>query len=74
MEITYDKEADAINIALRHGKVARTIEIAPEIMVDVDKVGHTLSVEIIGASEKIGKRNFNTVKIGARSLNLSPVS
>lgn len=70
MEITYDKEADAINISLRLGKVSKTIEIAPEIIVDVDKNGKTLSIEIIGASEKVGKRNFNSVRIGKQIVRL----
>ena len=70
VEITYDKEADAINISLRTGKVSKTIEIAPEIIVDVDKNGKTLSIEIIGASEKVGRRNFNSVRIGKQIVNL----
>lgn len=70
MEITYDKEVDALNVALRSGKVARTLEVAPEILVDVDKKGNTLSIEIIGASEKIGKKNFGKVIVGKRSLAL----
>lgn len=70
MKITYDKQADAINVVLRSGKVAKTLEVAAEIYVDVDKNGKTLSLEIIGASEKIGKKNFGTVTVGKRSLPL----
>ena len=70
MRITYDKTVDALNLALRAGAVAKTLEIAPEILVDVDKKGRTLSIEIIGASEKIGKKNFSTVMIGKKSVAL----
>lgn len=70
MKITYDKQADAINVILRSGKVAKTLEVAPEMYIDVDKSGKTLSLEIIGASEKIGKKNFSTVTVGTRSLPL----
>ena len=56
MKITYDKRVDALNIPLRSGTVAKTLEVAPEIMIDVDKSGRTLSIEIIGASEKIGPK------------------
>ncbi|MEK7479840.1 MAG: DUF2283 domain-containing protein [Patescibacteria group bacterium] len=69
MEITYDKEADAINISLRSGKVSKTIEVAPEIIVDVDKNGKTLSIEIIGASEKVGQKKFKGVRIGKQIIN-----
>lgn len=68
MKISYDKEVDALNISLRGGVVARTIEVSPEIMLDVDKKGNTLSIEIIGASEKIGRKNFGTINIGGTSV------
>jgi len=70
MKITYDKRADALNFALRSGRVAKTLEVAPEMYVDVDKSGNTLSLEIIGASEKIGKKNFSRVIVGEKSLTL----
>ena len=68
MKITYDKRADALNFALRSGRVAKTLEVATEMYVDVDSKGNTLSLEIIGASEKIGKKNFGTVTVGKKSL------
>ncbi|HEY4517820.1 MAG TPA: DUF2283 domain-containing protein [Candidatus Paceibacterota bacterium] len=70
MKITYDKSVDALNISLRSGVVAKTLEVAPEVMLDVDKKGNTLNIEIIGASEKIGKKNFSRVTIGKKSVAL----
>ena len=74
MRITYDKEVDALNVALRSGTVAKTLEIASEILVDMDKKGNTLNIEIIGASEKIGKKNFGKVIVGKRFLPLPTVT
>lgn len=70
MRITYDKTVDALNTSLRTGVVSKTLEIAPEIFVDVDKKGRTLNIEIIGAREKIGAKNFNSVKIGNKNVAL----
>lgn len=70
MRITYDKEVDALNVVLRTGKVAETREISPEILLDLDKNGNPLYLEIIGASEKIGKKNFGKVIVGNKFLNL----
>ena len=70
MKITYDKEVDALNVTLRTGSVARTVEVAPEILLDLDKQGNPLYLEIIGASEKIGKKNFGKVVVGSKSVNL----
>ena len=70
MKITYDKEVDALNVVLRTGKVAETREISSEILLDLDKDGNPLYLEIIGASEKIGKKNFGKVMVGRKFLNL----
>lgn len=70
MKITYDKEADALNVVLRTGRVAETRKISPEILLDLDKNGNPLYLEIIGASEKIGKKNFGKVMVGRKFLNL----
>ncbi|HBV01625.1 MAG TPA: DUF2283 domain-containing protein [Candidatus Taylorbacteria bacterium] len=52
MKITYDKTVDALNVTLRRGAVARTIEFAPDVMLDFDKKGNVVHVEIIGSGEK----------------------
>lgn len=70
MKISYDKKADALNIVLRKGKVARTEEVAPEIFLDLDEGGNPLYLEIIGASEKIGKKNFADVAVGNKLVKL----
>ena len=70
MKITYDKNADALNLMLRVGVVAKTVEISPEILLDLDKDGRPLYLEIVGASEKIGQKNFSKVFVGKRSLPL----
>jgi len=74
MKITYDKSVDALNVILRSGSVAKTLEIAPEIMLDFDKNGKPLYIEILGASEKIGKKNFGRVTVGKQRLSLPLVA
>jgi uncharacterized protein YuzE len=63
MEINYDPKADALSITIKKGKVDKTIELAPEVNLDVDKNGKSLYLEIIGISEKIGKRKTKEVLI-----------
>lgn len=69
MEITYDSKADALNLTFKEGKVAKTVEIAPEINLDLDKNGRPLYLEIIGAAEKIGEKRVNEILM----RNLIPV-
>ena len=70
MKITYDKKVDALNLTLKVGKVAKTVEVAEDIFLDVDKNGNPLYLEILGAREKIGTHNFSTVTIGGKSFRI----
>lgn len=70
MKISYDKEADALNIVLKTGSVDRTIELSSEIFLDLDKKGNPLYLEILGASERVGKKNFGKITIGSKLIGL----
>lgn len=70
MKISYDKEADALNIVLKTGPVDKTVEVSSEIFLDLDKKGNPLYIEILGVSEKIGKKDFGKITIGNKSISL----
>jgi len=61
MKITYDKIADAMYIYLNKSKVFKTVKMADRLLVDVDKEGKVLGIEILNASDQIKqmKRNKN---------------
>ncbi len=69
MEMDYDSEADALSITIKKGVVDRTIELAPEVNLDVDKKGRPLYLEIVAFSERIGKKK--ATKILQDSLTLA---
>ena len=73
MKYTYDPIADAINIILKEGKVAKTREVAPGIMIDLDKKGNALSLEILDASKQfsadtLGEVEFKSFQYSKRKL------
>ncbi len=70
MKITYDKEVDALSMTLRKGKVAKTVEVSPEILVDFDEAGNPLYLEILDASRKVGKKEMENVTIGSAHISL----
>ena len=70
MKITYDKQVDALNITLKAGLVAKTLELSPEVFLDLDKKGNPLYLEILDASERIGKKNFSKITIGKKLFDL----
>ena len=43
----YDKDADALDITLREGLVARTEEIDTGTLLDFDAAGHLVAIEVI---------------------------
>lgn len=51
MEVTKDEALDVAYVRLRRGKVARTVEIRPGILVDVDKKGDVVGIEVLSVSK-----------------------
>ncbi|MBI3495057.1 DUF2283 domain-containing protein [Candidatus Berkelbacteria bacterium] len=63
MKIYYDTQIDAVDIEFKKGTVAETKELSPEVMLDVDKKGNPLSLEILGASKRYPKIDFGTILV-----------
>ena len=53
MKVIYDKETDTLSIILRPGKVAESDETRPGLILDYDKAGRLLSLELLDASEQV---------------------
>jgi uncharacterized protein YuzE len=59
MQIKHDALADALYIKLKRGKVAETKEEGP-YLVDYDKQGKVLGIEVLDYSEKASAINSKT--------------
>jgi uncharacterized protein YuzE len=55
MKVIYDKETDTLSIILRDGKVAESDEARAGLILDYDKSGRLLSLELLDASEQVNK-------------------
>lgn len=53
MKVIYDKETDTLSIILRDGKVAESDEPRPGMILDYDKAGRLVSIELLDASEQV---------------------
>lgn len=58
MKITYDKIANAAYMTLRKGKVAKTVEMSDSVIIDLDKKGNLLGIEMLDASKQLPKQGF----------------
>lgn len=47
MRFEYDKDADALDITLSVGIVARTVEIDSGTLVDLDESGNIIAIEVV---------------------------
>mgnify|MGYP001610150699 CR=1 FL=1 len=62
MKYTYDPMADAINILFKKGRVAKTKEVSRGVMLDFDKKGTPLYLEILDVSKRFTKDSLKEGK------------
>ena len=55
MKMIYDKETDTLSIILRPGAVAESDEVHEGLILDYDKAGRLVSLELLDASEQVGQ-------------------
>ena len=55
MKVTFDASVDILYIRLREGDYADSDEISDGIIVDFDKQGKPIAIEILGASSLLGQ-------------------
>lgn len=73
MKIYYETEVDAVNIEFNKGAVAETKELSPEVLLDVDKKGTPLSLEILGASKRYPQLDLGKILVDLPKVRRSRV-
>ena len=73
MRIHYSQQADALYIRLKETEVDTSDEITEDIIMDYDKDGKLIGIEILSASEKADTENliiqaFSKVMVEQHSL------
>jgi len=61
MKIHYDPEVDALYIELVKGKYEVSREVSDSIVVDEDKKGKVLGIEILDASKTLSKKEIKSI-------------
>jgi len=64
MNIKFDKEADAIYLRLSDADVAESDEEKPGIIIDYDKNGNIVGIELLDASKKTGNPASLVYEVG----------
>ena len=63
MEITYDKEADAIYIEFRSGEFAKDKKIDDFTIIDLDKDSNILGIELLNVSKRIPLKSLSQINV-----------
>jgi uncharacterized protein YuzE len=53
MKVNYDSHTDTLTVILRNAKVAESDESKPGIILDYDKAGNLVSLEVLDASKRV---------------------
>lgn len=63
MRITYDPEADALYIELRHEQAYDNVDIEEGVSADLDKEGHIIGFEILDASKRLKPEELHSINV-----------
>ncbi|HZX19977.1 MAG TPA: DUF2283 domain-containing protein [archaeon] len=61
MDISYDKNADAMYIKFRKGDFHKNKKIDDFTIIDLDKGGNLLGIEFLNASKRIPRKSLSQV-------------
>jgi Uncharacterized conserved small protein len=69
VQVKYDKKADALYIWVRKAKPDISAEAAENVIIDLDKAGRIIGIEVLDASKNMGQelvtKILNTEKLEA---------
>lgn len=71
MKYTYDPMADAINIVFKKGEVKKSQELSNGVILDLDKKGIPLYLEILDASKQFKQKTDYFKKMDLKSFKYS---
>lgn len=63
MKITFDKKADAMYIYLQTKKVFKTKQVTDDTIVDMDKNGNVIGIELLFVSKRMPLENLTNLDI-----------
>ncbi len=71
MKISYDKEGDVLYVKFNNKKIHRTREIGEDFIVDVDKNGTVVGVEVLDYSTQKPKQRAFQISTGKQKMAIS---
>ena len=63
MKITYDPQADALYIEIRHTQARDNMDIEEGVSADLDEQGHVIGFEILDASKRLTPAELHSLHV-----------
>lgn len=64
MKIQYDRSADALYISLKKGKTVKTVKMKDRVLVDTDRAGDVIGIEVLDVSLHMPKKQLSSIEVG----------
>lgn len=68
MKINYDKYADALYIEFKKAKAHKTVEKSRDVLLDFDKKGSVLGIEVLNYSKTASIKDRRQVSVGQKQV------
>ena len=68
MRIVYDGQADALSLVFLEAEPESSRELAPGVIVNLDRQGNAVAIEVLGARARIGRKSLSLIAIDLRDL------
>lgn len=68
MKIAYDSQADTLVVAFEEAAAEASRELVPGLIVNTDREGNPLGVEILNASKRMGRARLQQIMIDFAEL------
>lgn len=69
MKVTYDSEVDVLRILLSNTPIEESDEDKPGVILDYDKDGNVVGLEILDAQKRLGGRDVRRVELEGMLLS-----
>ncbi len=71
MKIDYDKIVDTMYMTFKKGKVSKTLRLDERLIVDLDKKGTLIGMEVLGASTQVSPKQIQSAIRTGVPVNVS---
>lgn len=68
MRIGYDAQSDSLSLVFAAGEIETSREIVPGVVVNLGRDGQPISVELLSASQRVGRDGMRSIEIDLRAL------